>query len=174
MECSAWTLIGSDNLFFWCVSALRCNTQGSVKRAVIETAIRQACASVTFRERVLPGRVLTHMYLCCSKAPPSGDALLMQLFASLPSLPRMPLLQYTACMMVASYSAWLAAAAATPPGTQLMPQLLQMLTAGSTSCICTAWLLGKTLETPQRISGELHLPLEPHRGNIALARCEGS
>ena len=71
---------------------------------------------------------------CCSKAPPPGDMLLMQLFASLPSLPRMPLLRYTACMTVASYSGWLAANAAASSSSQLMPQLLQMLTAGDDLC----------------------------------------
>ena len=139
-----------------------------------ETATWQACVTNTVLESVLPGRFLIHICPCCSKAPPPGDALLMQLFASLPSLPRMPLLQYTACMMVVSYSAWLAAAAATPPGTQLMPQMLQMLTAGIGLCISIAWLLVMTLKTPKRISIDIYLPQELHRGNIALARCEGS
>lgn len=74
----------------------------------------------------------THcMSVCCSKAPPPGDALLMQLFGSLPTLPSVPLLRYTACMTIASYSAWLAETAGTGAANQLMPQLLQMLTTGN-------------------------------------------
>ena len=75
---------------------------------------------------------------CCSKAPPPGSTLLMQLIATLPSMPRMPLLRYTACMTVASYATWLAATAAALSASQLMPQLLQMLTAGIGSCIPSA------------------------------------
>ena len=55
----------------------------------------------------------------------------MQLFGSLPTLPSMPLLRYTACMTIASYSAWLAETAGTGAANQLMPQLLQMLTTGT-------------------------------------------
>ena len=90
------------------------------------------------------GMLLKHLRPCCSKAPPPGDMLLVQLSASLPSLPRMPLLRYTACMTVASYSGWLAATAAACPSSQLMPQLLQMLTAGdkfSNACFCSLSLL---------------------------------
>ncbi len=116
-----------------------------------ENATWQACASIRILESILPGTFLTHMCLCCSKAPPPGDALLMQLFASLPSLPRMPLLQYTACMTVAGYSAWLAAAADTPLGSQLMPQLLLMLTSGVTSCVSTAWLVHKPIRVPSAL-----------------------
>ena len=91
----------------------------------------------------------------------------MQLFASLPSLPRMPLLQYTACMTVASYSAWLAAAAATAPGSQLMPQLLQMLTAGTSSCISTALLVRKIIQNPLGTFAEELLTEEPRSGTAS-------
>ena len=63
--------------------------------------------------------------------PPAGDAVLLSLFTSLPSLPKQPYLQYTAAMVVAAYAKWLAKSA--QAGQQhLLTQLLQMLTKGET------------------------------------------
>ena len=75
----------------------------------------------------------SHTCARCSKAPPPGDALLLQLFGSLSALPSVTLLRYTACMTVASYSSWLSETATAGAANQLMPQLLQMLTTGKES-----------------------------------------
>ena len=65
----------------------------------------------------------------CRQMPPAGDAVLLSLFSSLPSLPKQPYLQYTAAMVVAAYAKWLAQSA--QAGQQhLLTQLLQMLTKG--------------------------------------------
>jgi hypothetical protein len=70
--------------------------------------------------------------MCCerSNAPEVGNALLLQLFGSLPQLPAVPQLQYTGAMLVAAYADWLAKTAAAGGTADLMPQLLQMLTTG--------------------------------------------
>ena len=82
---------------------------------------------------------LNSLLACCSKAPPPGDALLLQLFSSLPALPIVPLLRYTACMTVASYASWLHDTTSLGSASQLMPQLLQMLTTGESvfTGVCT-------------------------------------
>ena len=68
-----------------------------------------------------------------SKAPPPGNALLLQLLGSLPQLPdSFPLLRYTAALVLAAYADWMAeseAAGQLPP--ELVPRLLQMLTASA-------------------------------------------
>ena len=71
----------------------------------------------------------------CSKAPPPGDGLLLQLFTSLPALPGVPLLRYTACMTVASYASWLHDTTSLGSAGQLMPQLLHMLTTGESASL---------------------------------------
>lgn len=84
---------------------------------------------------VLGPRFLRQDYellMCCerSNAPEAGNALLLQLFGSLPQLPAVPQLQYTGAMLVAAYADWLAKTAAAGGTADLMPQLLQMLTTG--------------------------------------------
>lgn len=73
----------------------------------------------------------------CSKAPPAGNPLLLQLVASLPQLPGgWPQLQYTAALVLSAYSEWLGAtAAAGQLPAELIPRLLQMLTAGGTAAL---------------------------------------
>ncbi|CAL8471497.1 g11039 [Coccomyxa elongata] len=63
-----------------------------------------------------------------SNTPEPGNALLLQLFSSLPQLPAVPQLQYTAAMLLAAYADWLANTFAAGGAADLMPQLLQMLT----------------------------------------------
>ncbi|BDA46876.1 Transportin-3 [Coccomyxa sp. Obi] len=63
-----------------------------------------------------------------SNAPEPGNALLLQLFSSLPQLPAVPQLQYTAAMLLAAYADWLTNTFAAGSAADLMPQLLQMLT----------------------------------------------
>ncbi|KAK9830032.1 hypothetical protein WJX72_009312 [[Myrmecia] bisecta] len=64
--------------------------------------------------------------------PNAGDAMLLSLFASLPQLPQIAPLQYTAAMTVAGYADWLAATLRAGHGQDIIPQLLQMLTQGLT------------------------------------------
>lgn len=66
-----------------------------------------------------------------SNAPEPGNALLLQLFSSLPQLPPVPQLQYTGAMLLAAYADWLAKTAGGGGIADLMPQLLQMLTTGA-------------------------------------------
>lgn len=73
---------------------------------------------------------------CGSNAPEPGNALLLQLFSSLPQLPAVPQLQYTAAMLLAAYADWLANTFAAGGAADLMPQLLQMLTTGAIDCEC--------------------------------------
>lgn len=64
-------------------------------------------------------------------APPPGDAILLQLFAALPTLPAPAPLQYTAALAVGGYADWLADTARNSPGgIQLLNSLLEMLVKG--------------------------------------------
>ena len=66
------------------------------------------------------------------EAPPPGNALLLQLFAALPTLPAPPKLQYTAALTVGAYADWLAdTVGAAPGGAQLLNSLLEMLVKGN-------------------------------------------
>jgi hypothetical protein len=65
-----------------------------------------------------------------SKAPGPDNALLLQLFGSLPGLPAEPRLQYTAAMVLVAYSPWLSRALQAATAADLVPRLLEMLTSG--------------------------------------------
>ena len=54
----------------------------------------------------------------------------MQLLASLPRLPEQPQVQCTAALLISAYAPWLAQSARQGDANGLLPQLLQMLTAG--------------------------------------------
>ena len=72
-------------------------------------------------------------FLCravSKSAPAPGDATLLSLFASLPQLPAIPALQYTAAMTLAGYADWIASTLRAGMGQESVPQLLQMLTTG--------------------------------------------
>lgn len=62
--------------------------------------------------------------------PPPQDPLLLALFASLPQLPPVPSLQYTAALMTGSYSGWLDASLQQGMQLSTVLQLLQMLVNG--------------------------------------------
>lgn len=69
--------------------------------------------------------------VCASGAPPPPqDPLLLALFASLPQLPPVPSLQYTAALMTGSYSGWLDASLQQGMQLSTVLQLLQMLVNG--------------------------------------------
>ncbi|KAK9863642.1 hypothetical protein WJX84_000245, partial [Apatococcus fuscideae] len=59
--------------------------------------------------------------------PPSGDAWLLALFRSLPDLPAVPELRYTAAMTISDYADWLGATFRSGKGQDVLPILLQML-----------------------------------------------
>jgi transportin-3 len=72
---------------------------------------------------------------CCRAvaraAPPPQCALLAQLLASLGTLPAVPEVRYTSCLMAAAYADWVAGAVAAgaPAAASLLPSLLALLTA---------------------------------------------
>ena len=104
--------------------------------------------------------------------PPAGDAVLLSLFSSLPSLPKQPYLQYTAAMVVAAYAKWLAQSA--QAGQQhLLTQLLQMLTKGEASFRSfddpAGPVCGSSRHSLHR-QGKLHeLPQQLELRNLSLA-----
>ncbi len=61
--------------------------------------------------------------------PTPCDPLLVALFTSLPQLPPVPQLQYTACLMVGSYSGWLDASVRQGTDMNIVLELLKMLVA---------------------------------------------
>jgi transportin-3 len=71
---------------------------------------------------------------CCRAvaraAPPAQCALLAQLLASLGTLPAVPEVRYTSCLMAAAYADWVAGAVAAgaPAAANLLPSLLGLLT----------------------------------------------
>ena len=91
--------------------------------------------------------------------PPAGDAVLLSLFTSLPSLPKQPYLQYTAAMVVAAYAKWLSQSA--QAGQQhLLTQLLQMLTKGemlSRSALLAQLDTGVRAQSTACLAGTSHM-----------------
>ncbi len=59
-----------------------------------------------------------------------NQPLVVALLRSLPQLPAVPRLQYTAALTLGNFSVWMASALDSGQLSDIVPQLLQMLTAG--------------------------------------------